>query len=71
MNARIAKPVLILFTLAWGCWVGIEFFASALGDCLDNQLCRGAKPFMIPLTLWRGLAVELAAILLYILVRKR
>ena len=67
MNRTAALAVLVLFTLAWGGWVAIDLMGSILGDCFDDVRCHAIKAYAPGLVLWRGLAVELAALLAYCL----
>lgn len=70
MSKITARIFLALFTLVWGSWTAIELFASISGDCIHDQVCFAIKEYSSALLLWRGLAIELAAIFLYILIMR-
>ena len=67
MSRTAARALLIVFTLGWGGWVAMEFLGSILGDCFDDVRCHAIKAYAPGMVLWRGLAVELAAVLAYCL----
>jgi hypothetical protein len=73
VRSTIAVTLLVLFSVAWGGWVFFQLFANAIATCdYENDAgCRAFKEYAPPLILWRGLAVELLAIVAFILLRKR
>jgi len=67
MKRTAALVLLAVFTLVWGGWVAIDLLGSILGDCFEDVRCHAIKAYAPGLVLWRGLAVELAALLAYFL----
>ena len=67
-NARI---ILILFTVCWCAFVFVDVMGSVLGDCFEDRYCQGVKRYSMGHAFWRGLAVELMAILAYLLFSRR
>jgi len=71
MPIKVAVALFILFSAGWTGFSFIELLGSTLGDCFDNERCRGIKEFAPGLVLWRWLAIQLAAVIVLMMVRKR
>ncbi|MFD1611246.1 hypothetical protein ACFSCW_05455 [Sphingomonas tabacisoli] len=68
-----AGLVLAIFSAFWIGWIALELLGSVMGDCdyAGNADCKAMKDYAPALIFWRGLAVELAASVIYLTIRKR
>lgn len=59
------RILLLLFSVGWFLWTGLDWFGSILGNCADDIRCLAMKQYAPSLIMWRGLAIEAGALLLY------
>jgi hypothetical protein len=73
VTKRVARIWLIIFSVCWLGWTLLMLIGVSLGDCFDGTYsrCWAAKEYGPALTLWRGLAVELLAVTVYLLYSRR
>jgi hypothetical protein len=64
-----ARVVLIVFSLGWIGLTLLFLTGAVMGDCLDEAYskCWAAKEFGTHVILWRAAAVELLALVVYLL----
>ena len=70
---EIALPALIIFSICWLGWTFMMLMGATLADCFSEAYsrCWAGKEYAPALIFWRGLAVELLAILVYLLISRR
>jgi hypothetical protein len=66
MNKSLARILLAIVTIAWSGWSLLLFVGQTLGDCRDES-CVVLRDTEIAVIWWRWLAIEIAAILVYLL----
>ena len=74
MRSESILALLILFSLGWIGFCVLEFyFTTQDSDCGYTSLesCTHFHRIEQEMILWRGFAIQLAAILAYLLIRKR
>ena len=72
MTARRAGiAIFILFSLAWGWLSAGHLLGNVLGDCFEDVRCMAIGEWAPGYVLWRWLAIQLAAVIVLMLVRKR
>jgi len=71
MSKANARVILLAFSVCWGAFVFFNLMGSILGDCFHDRYCQGVKEYAAGHAFWRGLAVELMAILAYLLYSRR
>ncbi len=73
MKRQIALIALVIFSLCWLGWTFMMLLGATLADCFSEAYsrCWAGKEYAPALILWRGLAVELVAILAYLLFAPR
>jgi hypothetical protein len=67
------ERLLIIFSMAWLGYVFLEYQLIGANDCsyTPTDACRAFMHYEPRLTLWRGAAVELLAVALFLWFRKR
>ena len=68
-----AFALLVLFTLGWAAYSAFEFYLSTLNsDCgySPAEVCTRYAQYEQQLIVWRGLALQLAAVLAFVGLRK-
>ena len=73
MNIGTARIILIVFSICWFGLVLMMLFGAVAGECFDkaDSACWSAKEYAPALLLWRGLAIELLAVVIYLLFSRR
>jgi len=72
VRGQIALILYATFSLVWLGFTALYWVGSLMGDCLEtNYACLAFKEYGPSLILWRGLAVELAATLIFAFIRMR
>ncbi len=73
MKLSRAELLLIIFSMAWVAYVFITYQLTTMNDCsyTPSPECRVFMDYAPQLVLWRGAAVELLAITVFLWFRKR
>ena len=74
MTKAAARTILIVFSVCWIGWTLMMLMGDVLGDCFGPDVyskCWAAKEYGPSLKFWRGFAVELLAIVIYLLYSRR
>ena len=73
MSKAAARTILIIFSVCWIGWTLMMMLGGILGDCFDDAYskCWAAKEYGTTVNFWRGLAVELLAVVIYLLYSRR
>jgi len=73
MSKAAARTVLIIFSACWIGWSLMLMLGATLGDRFDDgySKCWAAKKYGVAIDFWRGLAIELLAVLIYLLYSRR
>jgi hypothetical protein len=73
VSKNASRTILIIFSVFWIGWTLMLTMGGILGDCFDDTYskCWAGKEYGPSITLWRGLAVELLAVVIYLLYSRR
>ena len=73
MSKTGARAILIAFSILWIGATLIMLLGGILGDCFDQAYskCWASKEYGPRVDFWRGVAVELVAIVIYLLYSRR
>ena len=73
MNRPLMLTLLVIFSLAWLGWSCMVLFGAVAGTCdYDHDAgCRAFKELVPSVIFWRWLAVQLAAVCVYLFLRGR
>ena len=72
MNRTAALICLLIFTVLWAAVAFLQWLPPQIGDCMTGSFeCRASKLYEPSLVLWRGLAIELLAVVAYLLIARR
>lgn len=65
IGGRVA--LFLVSLLLWG-WVLLDWLPANLGDCMTSSPeCLASKRYYPSLVLWRGLAIQLGLVVIYLL----
>jgi hypothetical protein len=73
MKKDVATILLIGLSISWWLFVFLYWVFAGMGDCpsTENLECLGAKRYLPTLILWRALAIQLGAVVVYLLYLRR
>ena len=68
MTKQVAQGGLLIFSLVWIGWTVVSLMGGLLGDCFGEAYskCWAGKEYGQDIIFWRGLAVELLAVVTYL-----
>ena len=73
MSKSAVRACLLIFSLGWGLFVIADWLPAQLGgDCMTHsEECHLASQYERSIVLWRGLSVELIAVVIYLFLSRR
>jgi hypothetical protein len=73
VSKTAARAILIAFSLLWIGATLVMLLGGILGDCFDDTYsrCWASKDYAPTIVFWRGVALELMAIVIYLLYTRR
>lgn len=70
MNRTVTLILMAVASLLWTGWAVLLYVGQTLGDCRDDA-CFAVRDVEIAVIWWRWLAIELGAVLAYVLLSRR
>ena len=73
MSKQKARIILAIFSFSWLGWTLMMLLGGVLGDCFDDAYskCWAGKEYGPVVDFWRGLAIQLLAVVIYLLYSRR